>query len=183
MRGTAALQPDFVPAGGLLRMLQSSESKKLDDRLRDRIELEGLRRQTNADLAELKDAVAFLAENYDRLAPEDADWLPAVAKKAQEREREATVNFSPVIAALKSALEPPEDEFGADVQQLLRDGIKVLEGWLAFYHGLYTMLARQAAERRPAVLRARPVEGEIDHTQLTREIIRRFPKILAELAK
>jgi hypothetical protein len=44
----------------------------------------------------------------------------------------------------------------------------------------------EAAPRRPAegeVLRARPVQGEIDHAALTREVISRFPNILAELAK
>ena len=43
-----------------------------------------------------------------------------------------------------------------------------------------------AGPRQPAkqeVLRARPAPGEIDHAELTREIISRFPKILAELAK
>jgi hypothetical protein len=33
------------------------------------------------------------------------------------------------------------------------------------------------------VLRARPVEGEVNHSVLTRKIIARFPKILAALAK
>ena len=33
------------------------------------------------------------------------------------------------------------------------------------------------------ILYARSIEGEIDHEKLTREIIARFPKILAELAK
>jgi hypothetical protein len=33
------------------------------------------------------------------------------------------------------------------------------------------------------ILHARSIEGEIDHEELTREIIARFPKILAELAK
>jgi hypothetical protein len=33
------------------------------------------------------------------------------------------------------------------------------------------------------VLRARPVKGEIDHRAVTREIMARFPKILAALAK
>jgi len=33
------------------------------------------------------------------------------------------------------------------------------------------------------ILHARSIEGEIDHEKLTREIIARFPKILAELAK
>ena len=42
-------------------------------------------------------------------------------------------------------------------------------------------------EAKPAhkekVLRAKPVEGEVDQAALTREIIRRFPKILDVLAK
>jgi hypothetical protein len=33
------------------------------------------------------------------------------------------------------------------------------------------------------VLRARPVEGEIDYAGLTRDTVARFPKILAALAK
>jgi hypothetical protein len=43
-----------------------------------------------------------------------------------------------------------------------------------------------AAPRQPTpeeVLCARPVEGEIDHKALTQEIMARFPKILAALAK
>jgi hypothetical protein len=82
-------------------------------------------------------------------------------------------------------LEPPDDKFEPDVQQLLRDGIEVLEGWLAFYHGFYTMLARQAAERRTSgkVLHARPIEGEVDHEALSREFMTRFPKIRAALAE
>jgi hypothetical protein len=44
---------------------------------------------------------------------------------------------------------------------------------------------RLADERRAVaeeIRRARPFEGEIDHAELTREIIARFPTILAELA-
>jgi hypothetical protein len=36
---------------------------------------------------------------------------------------------------------------------------------------------------KDAVLRAPPVNGEIDRAALTREIIAKFPKILAALAK
>ena len=45
--------------------------------------------------------------------------------------------------------------------------------------------AKPAAKPRSkdAVLRARPIEGEVDHSALTREIIAKFPKILAALAK
>jgi hypothetical protein len=36
---------------------------------------------------------------------------------------------------------------------------------------------------KDAVLRARPIEGEIDHEALSREFIARFPKLRAALAK
>jgi hypothetical protein len=159
----------------------------LERRLRDQVELERLRKQTEDDLAQLKVARAWLREHFERPAPDDidGDWFAKSAERAQKRRREAEAHFPPVIAALKDALEPPNGEFEAEVQQLLRDGIKVLEGWLAFYDGFHTMLARQAAvqETRQKTMRARLVEGEVDHEVLTREIIERFPKILAALAE
>jgi hypothetical protein len=183
MHGNAALRLDFEP--GLVRVLGSTDSELLERRLRDRVELEGLRKQTQDDLAELRDARSWLTEHFDLPAPDDADWLAEAAKQAGEKEREADAHFRPVIAALKDALEPPADRFEADVQQLLRDGIEVLEGWLAFYHGFHKMLVRQAADRdaSPKVLRARPVEGEVDYAGLSREHIARYPKIRAALAE
>jgi hypothetical protein len=187
MHATAALQRDFAPAGGLLRVLRSTEFGQLEKRLRDRIELERLRKVTDKDLAELKAAAAWLAEYSEQPAPDDLDpdWFAEAASGAQKKERQVAAHFHPVVAALKGALQPPDDKFEADVQQLLWDGIEVLEGWVAFYQGLYTMLARQAEERRISykVLRARPVEGDIDHQSLSREFMARFPKIRAALAK
>jgi len=43
--------------------------------------------------------------------------------------------------------------------------------------------AQQKQASGEAVLRARPVEGDVDRAMLTRRIIARFPKILAALAK
>jgi hypothetical protein len=185
MHGAAAARLDYMP--GLLRLLGSADAKQLEGRLRDRIELERLRKEEDKDLAELKAVEAWLAEPSEQAAPDDVDpdWLAEVTKRAQEKEREARAHFFPVIAALKDVLEPPADRFEADVQQLLRDGIEVLEGWLAFYRGFYTMLARQAAERDASlkVLRARPVESKVDHEALSREFMARFPKIRAALAE
>ena len=168
-------------------MLGSAEFRQFESRLRDRIELGRLRKETEKDLAELKGAAAWLAEHSVQPAPDDLDpdWLTEAVKGAQEKERQAAARFGPVIAALKGALEAPDNQFEADVQQLLRDGLEVLEGWLAFYQGFYTMLARQAAERCTSckVLHARPVKGEIDYTELSREHIARYPKIRAALAK
>jgi hypothetical protein len=185
MHGTAALRPDFQPS--LLRVLGSTELRQLDTRLRNRIELERLRKETENDLAELKDTMAWLAAHFEQSAPDnlDPDWLAKAAKQALEKERQAAAHFRPVIAALKGALAPSDDEFEADVQKLLQDGVEVLEGWLAFYQRFHTMLARQAAERCTSreVLRARPVEGGVDHETLSREFMARFPKIRAALAE
>jgi len=183
MQDAAAVRLDYMP--GLLRLLGSADAKQLEGRLRDRIELERLRTQEDNDLAELKAAKAWLSEHFDLSAPDDAYWLAEAAKQAREKVREADAHFRPVIAALKDALEPPTDRFEADVQQLLRDGIEVLEGWLAFYHGFHKMLVRQAAERdaSPKVLHTRSVEGEVDYAELSREHIARYPKFRAALAE
>jgi hypothetical protein len=168
-------------------LLGSAEAEQFEERLRNRIELARLREETDNDLAELRDAEAWLAEHSQQAVPEDLDpaWLAEAARRAAEKEREAAAHFRPVIAALESVLEPPNDRFEADVQQLLRDGIGVLQGWLAFYHVFHTMLTRQAADRRGSatVLHARPVAGDIDHGALSREFMARFPKIRAALAK
>jgi hypothetical protein len=52
-------------------------------------------------------------------------------------------------------------------------------------------IERNTAPKKPAakpraekkVLRAKPVEGEVDYAELTRDTIKKFPKILAALAK
>ena len=185
MNATAALRPEFLP--GLTRVLGSAESGQLEKRLRDRIELERLRKETDNDLAKLKVDAAWLAERFEQPAPDDLDpdWLAETAERAAEKKRQAEAHFRPVIAALKGALEAPNDSFEAGVQQLLRDGIEVLEGWLAFYQGFHKMLARQAVERRTScdALHARPVAGEIDYAELSREHIARYPRIRAALAE
>ena len=185
MRATTVLRPDFEP--GLPRVLGSAEPEQLESRLRDRIELERLRKQTDNDLAELRSEKARLAEQFEQPAPDDfdADWLADAAKRVLEKERITEGHFLPVIARLKDALGLPRDRFEAEVQQLLLDGIEVLEGWLALYRGYSTMLARQAAERQSPgkILPARPLEGEVDHQALSREFMARFPKIRAALAE
>jgi len=185
MQGTAVQRRDFEP--GLPRALGSLAPEQLDTRLRDRVELESLRKQTDTDLTELKAAQAWLAEHLKEAVPDDLDpdWLARAAEQAREKERETKTHYPPLIAALKDALNPPRDRFEADVQQLLTDGIEVLEGWLAFYRGFATMLARQAAERPSSgkILRARPVEGEVDYAELSREHLARYPKIRAALAE
>jgi hypothetical protein len=185
MSRISVLRRDFEP--GLPQLLGYPEPEELEKRLRDRIEFEKLRKQENSDLAELKEALRWLEEHWEQAAPEDVDpaWLVEAAAKAEQKEREATARFRPVIAVLKEAAKPPSGIFEADVHQLLRDGIGVLEGWLIFYQRFRTVLAKHAGGRRKlaGVLRARPVEGQIDYSQLSQEHIARYPKIRAALAK
>jgi len=59
-------------------------------------------------------------------------------------------------------------------------------GWIAPYQKLCGQLLELAAKKKTAsheFMCAQPVEGEVDHEALTREIIARFPKILAALAE
>ena len=53
-------------------------------------------------------------------------------------------------------------------------------------HDTHEKRPNKPAPRQPApgeVLRARPVKGKIDHAELSREFMARFPKIRAALAK
>ena len=79
-------------------------------------------------------------------------------------------------------------EEGADpeILAIYQEILDFIFGWVAPYQKLSGQLLDLAAARRSEavkVLHAKPVEGEIDYEALTREIIARFPKILAALAK
>jgi hypothetical protein len=72
-----------------------------------------------------------------------------------------------------------------EVRRARQESIQVAKGWLALYCDIRERLQRLAAQRRPAdvVLRAKPVQGEVDDKGLSREFIARFPKLRAALAK
>jgi len=69
---------------------------------------------------------------------------------------------------------------------LVQQAVEIVTSYVSGYLKLSGKPIRIDAEQcagATAVLRARPVEGEIDHEVLTREIIQQFPKILAALAE
>lgn len=183
-----AFWPVFEQSGRPFRHLSLADRGKLDEMLRDRVALRRLRRETDQDIAELQRATIWLAERTDQSLPTDAssEWIVKASKQAEEKERQVVAHYLPVIELLRTALVTPNDTFEADVQQLLRDGIELLDGWLIFYRGLHAMLSRQAAEWRAQTkkaLRAKPTEGEVDWAELSREHIARYPKIRARLAE
>lgn len=116
----------------------------------------------------------------------DADALDQMAAIASEQERYVAEKLHPRLEALERMLEQHGVLNDPDVLPFFREGLEIGTAWLELYRNHHAKMRRLAAERRAGsgeVLRARPVEGEIDHAKLTREIMARFPNILSELAK
>jgi hypothetical protein len=113
-------------------------------------------------------------EEITQVASMIGDWGRAAAEK-----------LYPQIDVLQQKLAASDNHMPPEVRQARQESLQIAEGWLALYRDLHDKLLRLAAERRPAsvVLRARPVEGKIDHTALSREFMERFPKIRAALAR
>jgi hypothetical protein len=115
----------------------------------------------------------------------DANGLVQLAETALEAERGAAEQLYPWMEALKERL-TPQSERAQEAQQYLHELHDFAVAWLATYQVLRERLLKLASERRIAVgevLRARPVECAINHEALTREIVKRFPRILTALAK
>lgn len=139
------------------------------------------REQVNQDRAEQAEMAALIGQ--PAAGDLDADWLANRAEMVRAKETEFTETLRPVISSLKNLLVPGVN-LEPRVAQLVRDSIEVLEAWPHLYHDLGNWLFKLAADRElDQVTRARPVKGKIDHEALTREIIARYPKILAALAK
>jgi hypothetical protein len=127
-----------------------------------------------------------ITRRFQKMYVEASQHLPGeglimLAERIRESEAGARELLYPWMEALRQAISVPSDEGRQYIQELL----KISEAWLTLYRETRNKVLQLAAERSPPdrVLRARPVEGEIDYEKLTREIVARFPKILAALGK
>jgi hypothetical protein len=136
-------------------------------------------------LAALESRRAELNALYERaVAPESGrQEITRVASMIGEAGRAAAEKLSPHLDAVQRKL--AHRDTPSEVRRMREQTIAVAEAWLALYRELHAELLRLAAERRPAggILRARPVESDIDHEALSREFMARFPKIRAALAE
>lgn len=189
---SAALKREFPPTPDLVRELRPiralADRERLQATPQEWTTLRKLRDAVRRDRAELTEFTVWLKENFNQPAPDDIEpsWFVQAVDEVSAKEQEAETLFRPLIAGFKDLLGPSTNKFETGVQQLLRDSIDFLEGWLAHYRSLHEMLLRHLAERQAAakqVLRARPVAGEIDYAELSREHIARYRKIRAALAK
>lgn len=132
--------------------------------------------------------------NFDRLYDEavrgdySAPLLVRWAAALLERQTAALEQFNPVIEALQQTLRAysgrPDPE--PEVLELYRAIFDLTIGWITPYQKLCRQLLELAAKKKTAsheIVRAKPVEGEVDHAALTQDINRRFPNILKALAK
>lgn len=128
---------------------------------------------------------AELDDLYQRAVAPDSGWqeISRVAPMIGEWGRSAAEKLLPLIEAVQEKL--ATRDMSPEVRRTREQSIGIAEAWLALYRELHAKLLLLAAERRPAgeVLRARPVEGEVDYAELSREHIARYPRIRATLAE
>lgn len=142
-----------------------------------------LRRRVEKNRATLQAHVRMLSEMAEeaekRLLPEG---LVLLASRVRGSRKAAAEQLEPWIRSLQQALVVPSAEGRQQIQAL----IDISMAWLATYDDAQARLIELAAageKTNAGILRARPLAGQPDHEVLTREIIARFPKILAALAK
>ena len=167
-----------LPVAALIDTIESTEAASNWDELHSAQE---------RAVAALESRRVELNTLYERAVAPDTGWqeISEVAAMIGEWGRVAAEKLLPQIETLQRKLAAPGNDTSPEARRARQESINVAESWLALYHDTRAKLLKLEAERRPAdvVLRARPVEGDIDHEAVTREIIERFPKILAALAE
>lgn len=116
----------------------------------------------------------------------DTGYLTQMADVVREKEHAQAERLRPGMEALKQKLAIQGLQLDPEIQECFRESLEIAVGWLDLYRTLRERLLKLAWERRSGpseVLRARPVESDIDHDALSREFMARFPKIRAALAK
>ncbi len=146
-----------------------------------------LRRRTMANRTALEQQANEFNKAYEEAARGrlDANGLVQLACTVLEAEKGAAEQLHPWMRALRERL-TPQSESAREAQRCLHELHEVAVAWLATYQTLRERLLKLASERRGdpgKILRARPIAGDVDHAELSREFMARFPKVRAALAK
>ena len=131
--------------------------------------------------------VAALDQFYGQVsrAGMDVESTSHAAEAASKWDQAARERLHPKIEKFKekeASLHVHDD----DVQRLISDIILLAELCIQRTTDLHGKLLALAVERRAAadkIRHARPISGEIDYTELSREHMARYPKIRARLAE
>lgn len=142
-----------------------------------RHQLEDLRAVDEKSRAEFERA---LAGGTAAAEPEQA------ASASREDESAAAKILRPRIESLQRYLTDTSSSDDPEAHQLLHKAVNIATGYMAGYQNVRDQLITLGAEQHATtgkILRARPVIGEIDYAELSREHMARYPKIRAALAK
>jgi hypothetical protein len=116
----------------------------------------------------------------------DPGYLAQMAEVIRGKEHAQAERLRPGMEALQQKLAIQGLQLDPEIQQYFQESLDIAVGWLELYRTLRERLLKLASERRDnsgGVLRARPVVGDIDYAELSREHLARYPKIRAALAK
>jgi hypothetical protein len=101
-----------------------------------------------------------------------------------EEQQQAAEELRYEVDALKRTFATSLD---TDAAKLIDESRDIALGWYVAIGILLLLLWKlsQESQEKPnrEILRAKPVEGEVDHEALSREFMARFPKLRAALAK
>jgi hypothetical protein len=147
-----------------------------------------LRERVEASRSALREHSATLDALYEQAdqSNADADSVLQMANATLEKARSVAEKLNPGCEFLGQKLAAHPELHDPDFYPYFQESLDIAANWSALYRTLYHRLLKLASERRIAsggVLRARPVEGDINHEALSREFMARFPKIRAALAK
>ena len=132
------------------------------------------------------------SENLEKLCEEvsysiaDPAHLLRLAEVVLRNERAAAEQLRPRLEMFQEKLATQGHKLDPELRQLFQENLEIPLGWLELYETLRKRLLAFASDEKPAsesILRARPVTGDINYAELSREHIARYPKIRAALAK
>jgi hypothetical protein len=177
------IKDDVEPLVAVVEAFTSASSRadraSLLGQLRDQLEkLRAAGEELQAKLTKLHEG-----DSEDSVVAIEADQAALVLR---EDESAAAKMLLLRILSLQRYLTGTSLNDDPDAHQLLQKAINIAVGYVVGYQNLRDQLIRRDAARGAAageVLPARPVTGEIDYAELSREHIARYPKIRAALAK
>ena len=105
-----------------------------------------------------------------------------LAAATLEEQQQGAAHIHPVEEILLLQAASANDP---ELLSIIRQGLEIMRRTLDSFDLLRNRLLALAKERKGPrqILRARPLVGDVNHEALTCEIVERFPKILAGLAK
>jgi hypothetical protein len=152
--------------------------------------LQGLQARIESGRAGQKEWTRNFDQLYDEAVRGDysAPLLVRWAAALLDRQKAVLEQFNPIVEALQQTLSAysgrPDPE--PEVLDLYRAIFDLAIGWVAPYQELCRRLLELTAKKKSAsheIVRARPIEGDIDYAELSREHIARYPRIRAALAE